>query len=418
MNIFEQKESNVRSYCRNFPRVFNRAKNSRIYTESGEEYIDFLAGAGALNYGHNNDYIKGKLVEYLMADGMTHGLDMHTKAKEEFITYFVENILKPRNLDYKLQFTGPTGANCVEAALKLARKVKKRSGIFAFMGGFHGLSLGAMSVTSNKWYRRSAGVDLSDVTFFPFPTTTIKNLDTLDYMEKVLEDSHSGIDVPAAIIVETIQAEGGINIADVQWLKDLRAFCTKHDILLICDDIQVGCGRSGNFFSFDRAGIVPDIVTLAKSISGYGLPMSLVLFKPELDVWEPGEHTGTFRGNQLAFIGAKAALEYRESDKLEQQVKEKEALIKEFLEKEIMPINQDLEIRGIGMLWGIDISKISDKKMTKDISARCFEKGLIIEKAGRHSTVVKIMPPLTIPVEDLKKGLQIVKESMQESIKA
>ncbi|KAE8558142.1 diaminobutyrate--2-oxoglutarate transaminase [Paenibacillus sp. P2(2022)] len=412
MNTFETLESNVRSYCRSFPVVFNKAKNDVLYTEAGEGYIDFFAGAGALNYGHNNDFMKNRLLDYLTSDRIMHGLDMYTTAKQEFIESFSERILRPKGLNYKLQFCGPTGTNAVEAALKLARKVKKRNGVFAFMGAFHGMSLGSLSITSNNSMRESAGVPLNNVTFIPY-NSTFNGMDTILYMEQLLTDTHSGVEKPAAIILETIQAEGGINIADNEWLRDLRQLCDDHDILLIADDIQVGCGRVGSFFSFERAGIVPDMVVLSKSISGYGLPMSLLLLKPELDIWSPGEHNGTFRGNQLAFVGAKAALEFRDTVGLEAQVKEKEAFVQQFLREHIQTMDPLIEIRGLGLIWGIDVTHLGEA-FAKEVATLCFSKGLIIERAGRNDTVLKIMPALTISMENLSKGCNIIKESMAQ----
>lgn len=413
MEIFENYESEVRSYCRQYQAVFNKAKNEIIYSEDGKEYIDFLAGAGALNYGHNNEYIKRYLLEYIEQDGISHGLDMYTSAKQDFISEFVENILKPRNLHYKMQFCGPTGTNAVEAALKLARKVKSRNNIFAFMGSFHGMSLGSLATTSSLSSRGGAGVPLSNVTFMPFANAS-SNIDTLDYLEKILEDDHSGIEKPAAIILETIQAEGGINVAPIEWLQGLANICKKHDILLICDDIQAGCGRTGDFFSFERASIVPDIVILSKSISGYGLPMSLLLMNPELDIWKPGEHNGTFRGNQLAFIASVASLRLREKLNLDDSVRSKEVIIKYFLENRIGKLDSRIEIRGIGMIWGIDLMKLEDSNLYSKIIKECFSRGLIIEKAGRNGSVIKILPPLTITEENLRAGLEILGEVLTE----
>lgn len=412
MNTFEALESNVRSYCRSFPVVFNKAKNDVLYTEAGKGYIDFFAGAGALNYGHNNDFMKNRILDYLSSDRIMHGLDMYTTAKQEFIESFSERILQPKGLNYKLQFCGPTGTNAVEAALKLARKVKNRNGIFAFMGAFHGMSLGSLSITSNNSMRESAGVPLNNVTFIPY-NSTFNGMDTILYMEQLLTDTHSGVEKPAAIILETVQVEGGIHIADTEWLRDLRQLCDDHDILLIVDDIQVGCGRVGSFFSFERAGIVPDMVVLSKSISGYGLPMSLLLLKPELDIWSPGEHNGTFRGNQLAFVGAKAALEFRDTVELEAQVKEKEAFVQQFLREHIQSIDPLIEIRGMGLIWGIDVSHLGEA-FAKEVATLCFSRGLIIERAGRNDTVIKIMPALTISLENLRKGCDIIKESMAQ----
>lgn len=309
IEVFETYESQVRSYCRSFPKVFTKAKGSIITDIDGNEYLDFFCGAGAVNYGHNNDYINEKLISYLNNDGILHALDMMTEPKYEFIKYFEEQILKPRNLDYKVMFVGPTGTNGIEAALKLARKVKKRQNIWALMGCFHGMTMGALALTSDRDSRKGAGVPLEYVTHIPAPYM-FEGLDTIKYMETLINDDHSGIEKPAALIIETVQAEGGIHVFTKEWLQSVRDFCSKYDILLIVDDIQVGCARTGTFFSFERAGIVPDIVVMSKSIGGAGLPFALTLFKPELDIWAPGEHNGTFRGNQLAIVAAKAGLEY------------------------------------------------------------------------------------------------------------
>ena len=268
MKIFDEIESEVQSYARSFPRIFNRAKGEYLYCEEGTEYLDFLAGAGTLNYGHNNELFKEKLLEYIQSDGITHGLDLHTKAKGEFLEAFNEKILKPRNLDYVVQFTGPTGTNAVEAALKLARNVTGRENIIAFTNGFHGVSLGALAATGNSHHRGAAGVSLSGVSRVPYDGYLGEDIDTTAYLEKVLDDSSSGIDLPAAVIVETVQGEGGINAASFEWLRNLEKVCRDHEILLIVDDIQAGCGRTGSYFSFEEAGITPDIVTLSKSLGG------------------------------------------------------------------------------------------------------------------------------------------------------
>ncbi len=404
--VFETYESEVRSYCRSFPEIFTKAKGSVITDKNGKEYIDFFCGAGAVNYGHNNDYIKERLIAYLQEDGIIHSLDMMTKAKEAFLSFFEEEVLKPRGLDYKVMFPGPTGTNGVEAALKLARKVKKRSQIWGLMGCFHGMTLGSLALTSDCASRGGAGVELSNVTHIPAPYM-FPELDTIKYIETLLTDDHSGVEKPAAIIIETVQAEGGVRVFEKEWMQALRALCDKYDILLIVDDIQVGCARTGTFFSFERAGIVPDIVIMSKSIGGYGLPFALTLFKPELDIWAPGEHNGTFRGNQLAMVAAKAGLEYMLDNKVEAQVIRKEAIVREFMDKNIVPLG--LKVRGIGLIWGIEMK---DGKTALAVADRCFEKGLIIERAGRDNNVVKLMPALTIPDEQLIRGLEIIKESI------
>ncbi|MCQ2520965.1 MAG: aspartate aminotransferase family protein [Lachnospiraceae bacterium] len=412
MNIFNDYESEVRSYCRKFPVVFSRAKDAYMYAENGDRYIDFFCGAGALNYGHNNDYIKGKVCEYLMQDGIIHSMDMYTSSKREFIQTFEEKILKPRNLDYKIMFVGPTGTNANEAALKLARKVTGRQGIFALMGCFHGMTLGTLALTTEEAARKGAGVALHDVTHIPAPYM-FPELDTIQYMETLIEDDHSGVDKPAALVIEVLQAEGGIYILPNEWLQKARAFCDKYDILLIADEVQIGNCRTGKFFSFEHAGIKPDIVTMAKSIGGIGMPMALTLFRPELDIWSPGEHNGTFRGFQLATVAGKAGLEFMLENHVEEEVCKKEQIIETFLKNNISTINQRLEYRGKGMIWGIDFSAFPEGT-AKKCSQKCFEKGLVIELAGRKDCVLKLMPILTIEKSILEQGLNIVAESVKE----
>lgn len=409
---FENYESNVRSYCRNFPTVFTKAKGSIMTDEDGKEYVDFFAGAGALNYGHNPDYIMQKMIAYLQEDGILHSMDMYTAPKREFLEYFHDKILAPRGLDYKVQFAGPTGTNAVEAAIKLARIAKKRENIFAFMGAFHGMTLGALSLTTDRCSRDGAGQSMGNVTHIPAPYM-FPELDTIAYMEQLLTDDHSGAEKPAAIILETVQADGGIYAFDAQWLRELRALCDRHDILLIVDDIQVGCGRTGTFFSFERAGIVPDIVTVSKSIGGCGMPLALVLIKPEIDVWEPGQHTGTFRGNQLSLIAGKAGLEIMNNDNVLSEVKRKEKIVADFLKNEIETLDSRISCRGIGLIWGVDFSKFG-KDMTKPLIAACFKNGLIVERVGRENNVLKLMPPLVIEDDLLLRGLNILKQSLKE----
>jgi diaminobutyrate-2-oxoglutarate transaminase len=415
VNVFESFESNVRSYSRSYPVVFHKAKNAFLYAEDGKPYIDFLMGAGALNYGHNNDFIKSRLLEYMQDDYIMQGLDMFTVAKSEFMNAFNDLLLKPLELNYKFQFCGPTGTNAVEAALKLARNYTGRSNVISFMGGYHGLSQGSLAITSNEYHRKAAGIGLHNVMFIPFDGNHQQHIDGLAYLKMILEDTHSGIEKPAAVILETVQAEGGVNVASTQWLKALKKICEQHQVLFICDDIQIGCGRSGDFFSFQRAGITPDVVILSKSLSGYGLPMAMLLIKPELDIWKPGEHNGTFRGYQLAFVGGKAALEFRQATGLETDVKRKSSYIRSFLGK-LATIDERIHIRGIGMMWGIDFSSFEDPLLTKKIAKDCFEKQLIVECVGREDKVLKLLPALTIEDEVLDNALNIIKQSVTQHI--
>jgi diaminobutyrate-2-oxoglutarate transaminase len=412
--VFDRLESQVRTYCRSFPAVFVKAAGCRLIDETGREYLDFFSGAGTLNYGHNNPALKRRLIDYLEQDGITHSLDMATAAKRDFLERFEELILRPRGLDYRLQFTGPTGANAVEAALKLARKVKCRAGIVHFTNSYHGLSLGALAVSGNAAKRRAAGAPLAGATPMPFDGYPGSGEDSLALLEAMLADTGSGLDRPAAVIVETVQAEGGVNVASARWLRRLAALARAFDLLLIVDDIQLGCGRTGNFFSFEEAGLAPDMVCLSKSISGFGLPMALVLLKPELDVWAPGEHTGTFRGNNLAFVGATAAIEhYWRDDAFGLDVMRKAELARRRLQ-EIAAARPDTAaaVRGRGLILGLDLPAPG---LAAAVARAAFARGLVIETVGARDQVLKLLPPLTIGEEELLQGLDVLAATLAET---
>ena len=413
MNTFNRMESNVRSYCRSFPAVFTHASGATLVDENGRHYLDFLSGAGTLNYGHNNPRIKRRLIDYLADDGIVHGLDMATTAKRDFLECFEETILGPRGLSYKVQFTGPTGANAVEAALKIVRKATGRSNVVAFTNGFHGVTLGAVAATANSHYRDAAGLPPAGTSFVPYDGY-LGDFDTTEYLDRVLTDGSSGVDHPAAVIVETVQGEGGVNVASIEWLRRLEAVCRRHDVLLIVDDIQAGCGRTGPFFSFEHAGIRPDVVTLSKSLSAYGLPFSVVLMRPDLDRWKPGEHNGTFRGHNLAFVTATAALEeYWRDDTLTREVSRKGRIVGQALEEVASTAPELLSARGRGLVHGLDCT-------SGDLAARActlaFEQGLVIERSGAEDQVIKCLCPLTIEENELTRGLEILGQSVASAV--
>jgi diaminobutyrate-2-oxoglutarate transaminase len=373
MDIFSRMESNVRTYCRHFPAVFGSAQGCWMTTNDGRRYLDLLCGAGSLNYGHNNPVIMDRVSEYIRNGGVVHSLDLHTVAKADFLQVFNDTILAPRHLDYKVQFPGPTGTNAVEAALKLARKVTGRSGIAAFVGGYHGMTLGSLAATTSPTARAAAGVPLDHVSFLPYQGD------------------------PGAI-----------------WIRRLADLCKELGMLMIVDDIQAGCGRTGTFFSFEELGIVPDIVLLSKSLSGFGAPFSIVLMRPELDVWQPGEHNGTFRGNNLAFVGATAAIQHYWSDSaFSAGIQVRSDLIQDCLSKVANSLPAGAaKIKGRGLLIGI---KFNDPTIATAVSERAFEHGLIVETCGRYHHVLKLLPPLNISLEDLQLALDIITEAILET---
>ncbi len=413
MQTIERLESEVRSYCRAFPTIFSRARGAELFDRRGRAYLDFFAGAGALNYGHNHPVLKQRLLDYLVGDGIAHSLDMATDAKTRFLAAFERYVLDPRRLRYKVMFPGPTGTNAVEAALKLARKITGRTEVVSFTNAFHGMTLGALAATGNAAKRRAAGVPLTHIARAPFDGYFGPDVDTLEHLERRLADHSSGLDRPAAFLLETVQAEGGINVASPEWLRGIAELARRHDALLIVDDIQVGCGRTGRFFSFEEAGIVPDIVCLSKSLSGFGQPFAVTLMRPDLDVWKPGEHNGTFRGNNLAFVTATAALEtFWADDALSRQVAERSAYARARLDR--IAQEHDALVKGRGLILGL---AFADPELARRASQHAFEAGLVIETAGPDDEVLKLLPPLTLTHAELERGLDIITDAVARAVK-
>ncbi len=406
MEVFDQWESEVRGYSRAYPTVFVSASNARQVDEAGKSYIDFFAGAGVLNFGHNNDKMKAAMIAFLEADGVAHSLDMATAPKRDFMQAFVDTIQKPRGWNYKMQFMGPTGTNAVEAALKIARRATGRRNIIAFSGGFHGMTLGSLACTANSYFRNAAGVPLSDVTRLPYGAS-------MEEFSALMDDPSSGIEMPAGIMVEPIQAEGGVNVATEEWLHSVQAFARKIGALLIFDDIQAGCGRTGSYFSFDGMGLDPDVITLAKGIGGYGTPLAMNLTKPEHDKhWSPGEHTGTFRGQGLSFVAGREALRYFEDDTFSKDVVRKGEIMRSRLHDMASAGSNAWEVRGKGMMQAIDVV---DGAFAKEVAATSFKNGLLVGPCGSGGRVVKLIPPLTIPDEDLVEGLDILEAAIKSA---
>jgi len=422
MKIFEQRESEIRGYGRMYPTVFASASNARQVDEAGKNYIDFFAGAGVLNFGHNNEHMKKALIEFIQNDGVAHSLDMYTSPKRVFLEKFTSTILEPRNMPHKMQFMGPTGTNAVEAALKLARRVTGRTTVVAYNFGFHGMTLGSLACTANSYFRNAAGVPLEHVVRQPFGCETLCQgctigcgVESVEKLRAQYADPSSGLEPPAAFLVEAIQAEGGVHVASKEWLQAVQKLAHDLGALFIIDDIQAGCGRTGNYFSFDNMGLDPDIINLAKGIGGFGTPMAMNLVKPEHDKhWSPGEHTGTFRGQGLSFVAGVEALKYFDDDRLMTEVKKKGMLMREALEAMCKKHSaQRFQVRGKGMIQAIDFD---DGALVKTITTNCFDKGLLICACGSGGKVLKLIPPLTIPDADLEEGLAILARAIDSAL--
>ncbi len=424
MDIFTSRESENRAYCRAYPAVFATATNARQVDEDGNSYIDFFAGAGVMNFGHNNPRMKDAIIDYISKDGITHSLDLHTQAKRAFIETFVEVILEPRNMDHRLQFMGPTGTNAVEIALKIARQVTGRRKVIAFHHAFHGMTLGSLACTTNQYFRNGSGVPLEHVDHEPFGCETPCagcqlgcGMEQLAQLRARLTDSSSGREPPAAFLVEAIQAEGGVNVASREWLQGLQQLARDLGALLIIDDIQAGCGRTGNYFSFDGMGLDPDIVCLAKGLGGFGTPIAVNLVKPEHDQkWLPGTHTGTFRGQNLSFVAGRIGLEYFRDDVLLKDVLRKGAELRRGLDGLAEKYAQhNFQVRGKGMMLAIDLR---DGALAKQVAGHCREVRLIVCPCGVDGRCIKIIPPLTIPDEDLAEGMSLLEKAFSMALES
>lgn len=412
LSVFESHESSARGYCRRFNTLFTQARGSRMQAADGTSYIDFLAGCGALNYGHNDPDMSGALVAHIQRDGLAMGLDLHTDAKQRFLELFTSKILAARGLNHRVQFTGPTGANAVEAAMKLARKITGRQNIISFTNGYHGVSMGALAATGSQYNRM--GLPLPGITRMPYDKYFGVNVETADYLERMLDDPSSGIDAPAAIMLETVQGEGGLNAARPSWVRRVADIAKRFGALLIVDDVQAGCGRTGTFFSFEGMAVEPDLVVLSKSISGYGLPMSLLLVRPDRDQWKPAEHNGTFRGNTHAFVTAAVTVDkYWSNDWLARQIDRNAQTVGAAL-RDMTTLVPGSYRKGRGMMQGIHVGT---GELADAVSRLCFARGLIIETSGPKDEVVKILAAVNTPSDVLEQGLGILRQAVVDAVR-
>lgn len=407
-DLFAERESAVRVYCRRFPAVFARAEGHTLWDETGRCWTDLLSGAGALNYGHNHPALLGRVIDYLQSGGITHSMDLHTTAKRAFLEALTQVVLEPRDLPHRVQFCGPTGSNAVEAAFKLARRATGRTNVVAFTNGFHGMSLGALAATANLAKRSGAAYPLCGVTRLPYDGY-LEGLDTLALARRLLTDPGSGIEPPAAVILECVQGEGGAQAARPDWLRGIAALARDSGALLIVDDIQAGCGRTGSFFSFDGLGIVPDLICLSKSLGGLGFPLAVVCVHPRFDTQPPGAHSGTFRGNNLAFVAGTAALDLWREPGFAAQVRARA----DQLDRRLMELAaaSGASVRGRGLLRGLTWS---DPSIAGRVSERAFARGVLAEPSGPRSEVLKLLPPLTIPAEALDAALDTLQLAIHD----
>lgn len=415
----ERLESDVRSYPRRFPIAIKRAQGAVVEDTSGQTYLDCLAGAGALALGHNHPEVVHEMVENLHAGLPQQTLDIATPAKDAFIQELMGFLPAEFARESCIQFCGPSGADAVEAAIKLAKQYTGRNNIVSFHGAYHGMTNGAMALMGNLGAKQRRTGLMADVHFFPFPYNLrckfgqggeAGEQTSIRYIESVLHDQESGIVKPAAIIVEPIQGEGGVLPASVTWLRELRRITRELDILLILDEIQCGMGRSGRHFAFEYADVVPDVLVLSKAVGG-GMPLSCLVFKKRFDSWNPGEHAGTFRGNQIAMVAGTKTMQIIQRDQLALHASRMGALLQERLANLKADHSCIAEVRGKGLMLGVEIvapgkkdtlgHPLADTELANRIQRSALKRGLIIEKGGRHGAVLRFLPPLNITEEQI-----------------
>lgn len=421
-----ETESNARSYPRKFPLALKKAKGTWIEDVEGNKYLDFLCGAGTLALGHNDDEIKAKMLELISSDMPLHTLDLTTPVKDLFVST-LENLL-PGELknNAKIQFCSPSGTDAVDAALKLCKTATGRTSVIAFTGGYHGMGHGALALTGNLNAKNKVHSLMPDVHFFPYPYSyrcplSIGGDGAVDamcaYFERTLKDPESGITKPAAVILEPIQGEGGVIPAPKKFLQTIRRVTKELDIPLIFDEIQCGIGRSGTFFAFEDAGVVPDVILISKAIGG-GLPMSMVVYNKNLDVWTAGAHAGTFRGNQLAMAGGTVIMNRINNPDFLKSVREKG----EYLKTKMLALKEQVsiigDVRGRGLMLGVEFIEPKGERdllgsyppsgrIAQKVQTLCFENRLVMEKGGRGGSVMRCLCPLNVSYEELDKMFEI-----------
>jgi diaminobutyrate-2-oxoglutarate transaminase len=410
MNPFEELESNVRYYCRRWPAVFSTAVGSTITAEDGTPYLDFFAGAGALSYGHNNPVLVDLAIEHLRAGKILHSLDTYTVEKRQFLEAMERHVLAPRQLDMVVQTVGPTGATAVEAALQLAQRVTGHRAVVGFDGSYHGMTYRTASISASM-AGRTTSAHLKDFVALPYVRNVSES--DLQLLDRTLDSTVDGQRI-GAVIIEPTQGEGGARPFDPLYLRAIRERCSERGILVIADEVQAGVGRTGAFFSFEGSGLDPDIVCLSKSISGLGLPMALNLVRRDLDTWAPGEFSGTFRGNNLAFATSATMLDtYWADSNLEKNTERRGLIVRDALEEISEHFgNGHFVARGNGLLCGLDVG---DSQLAADIAEAAFERRLIVETCGAGDTTVKLLPPIVIDEDQLTDGLARLRAAVADA---
>ncbi len=385
----------VNHYRQTFDIDFVHAQGSRLQGGDGRDYVDFYTARGRLNYGH--DYI-------------SEAAEAPTPESTDFLARFRETILQPRGLDYRIAHAGRTGSDSVQSALELARRITGRANVIPFTNGEQDASLSTLANAGNDAADRDDETKLDDSVFIPFNHFYGDDDHSVEQLQTMIASNASAVDQPAAVIVETVQSDGGLYTADAEWLRQIEEICRDNGVLLVIDEVQTGCGRTGPFFSFEPAGIQPDIICLSRTISGSGLPIALTLVRPEHQ-----ESDGDFADADPALASASASLRFWETDELERDTARKSAIVREALAHlaETYPALAG-EVRGSGLIMGLATGPAG---LAAAICKRAREDGLLVETTGPRDDVVKLMPPLTIAETDLRAGLSRLDTAIRETLK-
>ncbi|MDD0974083.1 aspartate aminotransferase family protein [Pseudomonas fontis] len=422
----KQQESNARSYPRRIPLALKRARGLYVEDVEGRQFIDCLAGAGTLALGHNHPVVIEAIQQVLADELPLHTLDLTTPVKDQFVQDLFGLLPAEFSAQAKIQFCGPTGTDAVEAALKLVRTASGRSTVLSFQGGYHGMSQGALSLMGSLGPKKAlAGLLSNGVQFMPYPYDYRCPFGlggeqgvraNLHYLENLLNDPEAGVQLPAAVIVEVVQGEGGVIPADLDWLRGLRRITEQAGVSLIVDEIQSGFGRTGKMFAFEHAGIVPDVVVLSKAIGG-SLPLAVVVYREALDTWQPGAHAGTFRGNQMAMAAGSAVMRYLKEHDLAGHAEAMGERLREHLTVLQRDFPQLGDIRGRGLMLGVELVDPQGQldvqghpptfgKLASLLQNECLKRGLILELGGRNGSVVRFLPPLIITAEQIDEVMR------------
>ncbi|MBP6020750.1 MAG: diaminobutyrate--2-oxoglutarate transaminase [Burkholderiaceae bacterium] len=408
--VFEQIRQKAGRYVRSIPLDVRLSSESMLTDQAGKEYIDFYSGAGTLNYGYDNPALSARLSRYLKSYTATPSRYADQRAKQLFIASFQRIVLDSRQWDYETQLCGPTAANALETAVRMARRAKKRQNIVSFTHGFQGEGASGRAMSAGALLDKAAGAALSNAVFMPYDGCFGPDVDTMAHLERLLDQQAGSAQRPAAVVVETVLGQGGVNVLSWRWLTELQALCRRHDMLLIMDDTQVGCGRTGNFFSFEAAGIQPDIIVLSKSLSGFGLPMSLLLYRPDLCGIQhdaPAQH-------ELTLVTAAHAIEaYWQDDEFSTEIRRKENLVRDWLDNMVHSYSSvQLTARGRGLIQGLVMPDGSG--LAGLVAAQALQYGLAIDTSGVNDEVLKLLPALTIGDDVLIRGLEMVDRAVAE----